>query len=146
MHSSAVVFRVRSSDRIAGNGHHRDVARIDKTSRQHCQRRLTTDAVIDFRRRVQRHAKATLHETRGGLFVFRNAIVRVAAILRLVDFCGQLISNAFGGHRIVLADAEIDQTAIGIVGECLSLGTLDLLELVDLRTFSVLCAADTISE
>ena len=46
-----------------------------------------------------------LHESRGGFLVFRNAIVRIAAILELVDFCLGHFAHQRIGHvaRLALA-------------------------------------------
>ena len=51
-----------------------------------------------------------------------------------------------GGHLVVLADAEIDQRPLGMLGQRLPLGPLDLLELVDLGAFAVLGAADPLGK
>ena len=59
---AAVVAGVRAGDRVAGHGHQRDVARVDEAGRQHGQRRLRADAVVDLGRRIERDAELALHE------------------------------------------------------------------------------------
>ena len=51
-----------------------------------------------------------------------------------------------GGHLVVLADAEVQQLPLGVFGQGLPLGPLDLLELIDFGAFAVVGAADALGE
>ena len=93
-----------------------DVAGIDKRGRQHRQGRLRTNAVVHFGRRIEPDVEIALHEARDGFFVVANAVVGVAAVLRLINFASHDCPHAFGGHFVVFADAEIDEHALGMVG------------------------------
>ena len=104
------------------------------------------DAVVDFGRRVERDAELALHEAGGRLLEGGDAVVGVAAVLGLVDLLGHAAADDLGGHRVVLADAEVEQLALGMVGQRLALGPLDLLELVDRGAFAVVGAADAVGE
>jgi hypothetical protein len=65
--------------------------------------------VVDLGHGVERDAELALHESRGGLLVFRDAVVGVAAVLGLVDLGLQDGPDVLGGGLVVLADAEINQ-------------------------------------
>jgi hypothetical protein len=55
-------------------------------------------------------------------------------------------ADALGRHRVVLADAEVDERPLGMVGQRLALRALDLLELVDVGALAVRRAADAVRE
>ena len=102
--------------------------------------------MVDLGGRVERDAELALHEA-GDRFLERGrAVVGVAAVLGLVDFLGHAAADDLGGHLVVLADAEVEQLALGMVGQRLALGPLDLLELVDGGAFAVIGPADAIGE
>ena len=90
------------------------------------------------------------HEPRGRLLERRDAVVGVAAVLRLVDLLGHDAADRGVGHLVVLADAEIEQLPLGMLGQGLPLGPLDLLELVDFGAFAVVgrrrCGGRTAAE
>ena len=90
--------------------------------------------------------KFALHEPRGRLLVGRDAVVGVAAVFGPIDLAAIDGANAFRGHFVVFADAEIDQLPLGMLGQRLALGPLDLLELVDLGPFAVIGAANAVGE
>src|SRR5262249_51799522 len=95
---------------------------------------------------IEPDPEEALHEARRGLLERRDAVVGVAAVLGLVDLRGHGAANQLGRHAVVLADAEIDQRTLGMGGERLALGTLDLLELVDLGALAVAGATDAVGE
>ena len=144
VHRSAIIACVRASHGISGHGHQRDVAGIDETGRQHGQGGLGADAVIHFARRVQVHAEAATHEVSDRLFELEYPVVRVTAVLRLADLLGHPSANVLGCHGIILADPEIEQLTIGKIGQDLSLGALDLLELVDVGPHPVAGSTDPV--
>ena len=146
MHLAAVILRVRAGHGIAGRGHQRHVAGVDEHRRQHRQGRLRADAVVDFRDRIEPHFELPLHEPGRRLLEGGDAVVGVAAVLGLVDLLGHDAADRLGGHLVVLADAEVEQTPLGVLGQGLPLGPLDLLELVDFRAFAVAAAADPLGE
>ena len=146
MDLAAVVLGVCAGDRVARHGHERHVARIDEGGGEHGQGGLRADAVIDLVDGIERHAELALHEPRGGLFEGGDAVVGVAAVFGLVDLGGHDAADARGGHLVVLADAEVDQPPLGVFGQRLAFGPLDLLELVDLAAFAVAGAADAVGE
>ncbi len=84
------------------------------------RRGLRTDAVIHLGRRIELDTELAVHEPRRRLLELRNAVVGVAPVLWLVDLLGHHPPHTFGGHRIVLADAEVEQLPLGIVGQCLA--------------------------
>ena len=135
---------MRAGHRITGNGHERDVAGIDETGRQHGQGGLGANAVIHFAGRVQFHAEHAVHEMSHRLFEFQDPIVRVTAVLRLADLLGHPSANVLGCHCIILADPEIEQLTIGKIGQGLSLGALDLLELVDVGPHPIAGSTDPV--
>ena len=63
------------------------------------------------------------------------------SISRLSDLADERV-----GHVVVLADAEVEQRALGVGGQGGALGALDLLELVDLGALAVVGAADAVGE
>ena len=146
IHAAAVILRVRAGNRITRHGHERHVARIDERRRQHRQRRFRADAMVDFAVRIELDAKIALHEPRHGFLEFGRAVVGIAPVFRPVDFLGHPRANALGRHLVVLADAEIDQRSLGMLGHRFALGSFDLLELVDLRAFAVIRAADALGK
>ena len=75
-----------------------------------------------------------------------DAVVGIAAVLRLVDLLGHHAADALRRHRVVLADAEVEQLPLRVVGQRLPLGPLDLLELVDRGAFAVTGPADAVGE
>ena len=100
----------------------------------------------DFGRRVEGDAVLALHEAGDRFAEGGDAVVGVAAVFGLVDFLGHAAADDLGGHLVVLADAEVEQLALGMIGERLALGPLDLLELVDGGAFAVVGAADAVGE
>ena len=50
------------------------------------------------------------------------------------------------GHTVVFANPKIDQLAVGIIRQCLTLRTFDLLKLVYGRAFPVTRATNAICE
>ena len=96
--------------------------------------------------RVEGDAVLALHEAGGRLAEGGDAVVGVAAVFGLVDFLGHAAADDLGGHLVVLADAEVEQLALGMVGERLAFGALDLFELVDGGAFAVVGAADAVGE
>ena len=87
-----------------------------------------------------------LHE-RGDRFVEAGvAVVGVAAVFGLVDLFGHAAADGLGGHGVVFADAEVEELALGIIGQGLAFGALDLFELVDFGAFAVVDAADAVGE
>ncbi len=96
--------------------------------------------------RIELDAELALHEAGRRLLEGRDAVVGVAAVFRLVDLVGHDAADVGGGHLVVLADAEVDQFPLGMIGQGLPLGPLDLLELVDLGAFAVVGAADAVGE
>ena len=87
-----------------------------------------------------------LHEAGDGFAEGGDAVVGVAAVFGLVDLLGHAAADELGGHGVVFADAEVEELALGMVGERLALGALDLLELVDRGAFAVVGAADAVGE
>src|SRR5207344_124406 len=75
-----------------------------------------------------------------------DAIVGIPAVLRLADLLRHGPAHVLRRHAVVLADPEVEQQAIGMIGERLTLGALDLLELVDLGALAVVGAADAVGE
>ncbi len=146
MDVAAVVLRVRAGDRVTGDRHERHVTRVDEAGRDHGERGLRADAVVHLGRGIERHAEEALHEARGGFLEGGDPVVGIAAVLGLRDLLGHAAADRLGRHRVVLADAEVDERALGVVGECLALGALDLLELVDVGALAVLRPADALGE
>ena len=54
---AAVVAGVGAGDGIAGDGHQRDVARVDEAGGEHREGGLRADAVADFGRRIERRRR-----------------------------------------------------------------------------------------
>src|SRR5262249_25559092 len=50
------------------------------------------------------------------------------------------------GHVVVLADAEVQEPALGVRRQRRTLGSLDLLELVDLRVLAIVGAANALGK
>ena len=117
-----------------------------KHGRQHGQGRLGADGVVDLRDRVERDAEDLLHEAGGGFLEGGDAVVGVAAVFELVDLALERLAHQRIGHVVVLADAEVEQPALGMGGQGGPLGPLDLLELVDLGALAVVGAADALGE
>src|SRR5262249_53958749 len=86
------------------------------------------------------------HEARGGVLERLDAVVGVAAVLGLADLLGHHAPDAVGRHAVVLADAEVEERTLGMLGQRAPLRALDLLELVDLRALAVARAADARGE
>src|SRR5262249_51450874 len=93
-----------------------------------------------------RHPEHPLHEARGCLLELRDPVVRIAPVLRLADLLRQRTADGLGRHAVVLADAEVDQRALGVRGTGLTLRPLDLLELVDLGALPVWGAPGAVGE
>ena len=146
MDFAAVVLRVRAGHRVARHGHQSDVAGIDETRRQHRQRRFAADAVIDFRGRIKLYVELAGHETGDGLAERRDAVVGVTPVFRPVNLVGHCLADRRRGHLVVLADAEIQQFSLGMLGNRLALGPFDLLELIDFASLAVLGAANSFGE
>ena len=70
----------------------------------------------------------------------------VAAVGGDVDLLRHPLADLLVGHAVVFADAEVEQLPLGMIGEGLTLGPLDLLELVDGGRLAVLGAADAVGE
>src|SRR5262249_20106006 len=87
-----------------------------------------------------------LHEARGGLLERGDAVVGVAAVLGRADLLRHPPAHGLGRHRVVLADAEVDERPLRVIGERLALRAFDLLELVDVRALAVLRAAEALGE
>ena len=85
--------------------------------RQHGEGVFRADAGDDFGWRVERDVVFALHEAGGGLAEGGDAVVGVAAVLGLVDFLGHAAADDLGGHLVVFADAEIEELAVGEIGE-----------------------------
>ena len=132
-----------AGDRIAGNGHERDVTRVDEGRGEHRVGGLRADAMVDFGDGVERDAELPLHEGGDGLLVLRDAVVGIAAVLRAVDLLVHHRSDDLRGHLVVLADPEVEHPPLWMVGDRLPLGPLDELELVDLVPLAVLGSPDT---
>ena len=87
-----------------------------------------------------------LHEAGDGLLEGGDAVIGITAVLRPVDLGGHDAAQGRRGHFVVLADAEVDQLPLRMIGQRLPLRPLDLLELVDLGTFAVVRPADAVGE
>ena len=87
-----------------------------------------------------------LHEAGDRFAEGGDAVVGVAAVFGLVDFLGHAAADGLGGHGVVFADAEVEELALGVVGERFAFGALDLFELVDGGAFAVVGAADAVCE
>ena len=98
--------------------------------------------MVDFADGVERDAKLPLHEGGDGLLVLRDAVVGVAAVLGAVDLLVHHRSDSFRSHLVVLADPEVEHPPLWMVGDGLTLGPLDELELVDLVPLAVLGSSD----
>ena len=142
MDRAAEPARGGARDRIAGNGHERDITRVDEGRGEHRVGGLRADAMVDFGDGVERDAKLPLHEGGDGLLVLRDAVVGVAAVLGAVDLLVHHRSDSFRSHLVVLADPEVEHPPFRMVGDGLTLGPLDELELVDLVPLAVLGPAD----
>ncbi len=117
VHDAAVVAGVCAGDGVAGDGHQRDVARIDEAGWQHSEGIFGADARADFGRRVEVDAVFALHEAGRRFAEGGNAVVGVAAVFGFVDFLAHAAADDFGGHRVVFADAEVEQLPFGMVSE-----------------------------
>src|SRR5262249_47892270 len=95
------------------------------------------DGVDDLRHRVERDAELTLHEFGRGILERLRTVVGIAAVLELLDFALERIAHQRMGHLVILADAEVEERALGMLGKGLPLGALDLLELVDFSPLAV---------
>jgi len=96
--------------------------------------------------RIERHAKDALHEPRRCFLEGGDAVVRVAAIFKLVRLALEGLAHERIGHIVVLADAEVQQTPLGVSLQGGALGPLDLLELVDFGSLAVTAAANTVGK
>ena len=96
--------------------------------------------------RVELHAELSEHELGGRVLVVLDAVVGVAAVLDLVGLASQRLADDGGGHVVVLADPEVEQLAVRMVGQGFPLGALDLLELVDLGPLAVVGPAEAVGE
>lgn len=65
---------------------------------------------------VQLHAKVPLHEAGGGFLKLQDSIVRISAILGLIDFACHLLTDTRRCHRIIFADTKVNQLAVRVVG------------------------------
>ena len=117
-----------------------------KHGRQHGERVFRADAGDDFGRRIECDAELALHEAGDRFAEGGDAVVGVATVFGLVDLLGHAAADDLGGHLVVLADAEVEQLAVGMVGERFALGALDFLELVDGGAFAVVGTADAVGE
>jgi hypothetical protein len=144
--TASVIPSVRPCNGIARDCHQRDVARIDEAGRQHGKRRLAADAVVDLRGGVERDSELSLHESRHRLLEFSDAVVSIASVLRSMNLPLHRLPHHRIGHRIIFADAEVDQPSIRIVGKRLPLGSLDLLKLVDLGPLAILSSPNPFGE
>ena len=143
MHEAAVPFRVRAEDRVARHRHQHHIAGIDQRRRQNRQRRLAAEAVEHFRLRVQAgHAADLRHPLRRRALELRAPVVRVPAILRLVDFLAQRPHAQRHRHLVRLPDAEVNDLRAGMRGRRRPLGAFDLLKFVNLRALAVIAPAD----
>src|SRR5262249_5299410 len=104
------------------------------------------DGVVDLRGRVEADAKDLLHEAGGGLLEGGDAVVGVAPVVELVHLALENVADDGVGHVVVLADAEVEEAALGVGGQGGALGALDLPELVDLRALAVVSAAEAVGE
>jgi hypothetical protein len=102
--------------------------------------------VVDLRRRIKGYAVLPLHEPGDRLLERRRAVVGVAAVFGLAELLDQGAADALVGDAVVLADAEVEKLPLGMLGEGLAFGALDLLELVDGGGLAVLGAADAVGE
>ena len=102
--------------------------------------------MVDLGGRIELDAELPGHEPGDRLLERRDAVVGVAAVLRLVDLLGHDAADRRVGHLVVLADAEVEQLPLGMLGQGLPLGPLDLLELVDLGAFAVAGPADALGK
>ncbi len=102
--------------------------------------------MIDLLDGIELNAKLPSHEAGDRLLEGRNPIVGVAAVLRLVDLVPHYGPHALRGHLVIFANAEVEDCAVGIVGHRLPLGPLNLLKLVDLRSFSVAHSTDAVGK
>jgi len=143
---AAVVAGVRAGDWVTGDGHQGDVAGVNEDRRQHRQGGLGADRVIDFRHRIELHTQRAAHEPRGSVFEGLDAVIGVAAVLGTVDLFGHDAADRLRRHFVVLANAEVDQLPLGEIGQRLPLGSLDLLELIDLGPFAVVDPADAVGK
>jgi hypothetical protein len=102
--------------------------------------------VNDLGSRVEIDAEIPLQVAGGGLFVFVDAVVGVAAVFDLVELCDHGMTHRLRSHLVVLADAEIHQRTVRKISQGRALGALDLLELVNGGGFPVVLAADALGE
>src|SRR5205085_5543199 len=93
---TAVVAGVGAGHGVAGHGHEGDVAGVDEGGREHGQGRLGTDGVVDLGGRVELDAEGPLHEGGGGLLEGGDAVVGVAAVLRLVHLALEHVADEGG--------------------------------------------------
>src|SRR5947208_12545164 len=102
--------------------------------------------MVDLRGRVKADAETALHEGGDRLLERGDAVVCVAAVFELVGLAPEHLADERVGHVVVLADAEVEQRALGMSSESGALGPLDLLEFVDLVTLAIVDAADALGE
>src|SRR5690606_2894318 len=141
-----IVTRMRASYRITWHSHQRYIAGVNETGRQHGQRGLRADAVVDLLVRVQLHLELSLHEPRYRFLKGGDTVVGIATVFRTVDFFGHARPNSRRRHFVVFADAKVQQRPVGILGKSLSLGPLDLLKLIDFGSLAVTGAANPLGE
>ena len=102
--------------------------------------------MTDLGHRVESHVELAVHELGRRILVILNAVVSVAAVLGLIYFAFQGIADDGGRHVVVLANAEVEELSLRVLGEGFPLGSLDLLELVDLGALAVIRPADAVGE
>ena len=146
-HAAAEVFCVRGHHRITGHGLQHDVAGVHETERQHRQRRLGADAVVNVLVGVETgDAEKLAHVFRGGDLERLNAVVGVAAVGGIINRLLQRLADRHRGHLVGLADAEVEQLDIRPRGAGRRLGTFDFLKLVDFVRSSKGFATDAVGE
>src|SRR5262249_49414334 len=75
-----------------------------------------------------------------------DAVVGVTPVFEFVDLALARLPDQRIGHVVVLADAEVEQGSLRVLGEDGPLGPLDLLELVDFGALAVIGPADALGE
>jgi hypothetical protein len=102
-----------------------DVAGVDEAQRQHGQRGLGADAVVDLGVGIEAgHAEELAHVLGGGDLELADAVVGVAAVGGIVDRLLQRLADGGGRHLVRLADAEVEQFDVGRAARAAALARL----------------------
>ena len=116
MHFAAVVFRMRSRHRIARHGHQRDVARVDEAAGNMARAVFEPMQWFTSVAGSISTPKRRFIEPRRGLFELGHTVVGITTIDRLIDLARHHGADRFGGHLVILANAEVDQLPLGMLG------------------------------